>query len=276
MKLIRLGALAVVLTWTPSIAVAQNPTDPQATWRLSLDEAVKAGADRHVAATDVRSAYRDLAFATDAAAIAAQALALSSRLVDNYTARLNQGITPAALASAKAEQASRTEALTRAETVRSASEAILRRLISTEPNSRLPRSSSKSEGGTIEPTDRPDFHPQTLDIDRAIEHASQLLARDAERAHALQVVGDVTRSAIGVSNSTQSVLAAQRTRVLAERQLEAEQAALNAGDSTTYRVIQAQRDLSSAKEVELQAMLNYRKALVEFDRVQVAPPNQTR
>ena len=38
--------------------------------------------------------------------------------------------------------------------------------------------------------------------------------------------------------------------------------------STNYFVVQAQRDLSDAQNSELRAVLNYRKALVEMERVQ--------
>jgi hypothetical protein len=38
--------------------------------------------------------------------------------------------------------------------------------------------------------------------------------------------------------------------------------------STQYNLVQAQRDLSNARNNELQAILAYRRALVEFDRVQ--------
>ena len=38
--------------------------------------------------------------------------------------------------------------------------------------------------------------------------------------------------------------------------------------STNYFVVQAQRDLNDARNSELRAILNYRKALVEFERLQ--------
>ena len=42
------------------------------------------------------------------------------------------------------------------------------------------------------------------------------------------------------------------------------------GMSNNYQVVQAQRDLREAQNAELRALLNYREALVEFDRVQQA------
>ena len=38
--------------------------------------------------------------------------------------------------------------------------------------------------------------------------------------------------------------------------------------STNYQVVQAQRDLRDALNIELQAILNYNRALVDFERVQ--------
>ena len=48
----------------------------------------------------------------------------------------------------------------------------------------------------------------------------------------------------------------------------AEQQKFQVGLSTNFAVIQAQRDLSAARTSELQAVLAYRKALVEIARVQ--------
>src|SRR5690606_17467772 len=40
------------------------------------------------------------------------------------------------------------------------------------------------------------------------------------------------------------------------------------GLSTNFFVVQAQRDLADAENVELRAILDYRKSLVDFERVQ--------
>jgi outer membrane protein TolC len=44
-----------------------------------------------------------------------------------------------------------------------------------------------------------------------------------------------------------------------------------AGLSTTFLVLQAQRDLATSETSELRAHLDYRTALVTFDLVQAAP-----
>ena len=64
------------------------------------------------------------------------------------------------------------------------------------------------------------------------------------------------------------VQAAQAARELAQQQLEAEQSKFEVGMSTNYFVVQAQRDLRDAQNSELRAILNYRKALVELERLQ--------
>jgi outer membrane protein len=84
----------------------------------------------------------------------------------------------------------------------------------------------------------------------------------------LQVATDVTNAAIQAQNTAESVQAAQAARELAQKKLEAEQSKFEVGMSTNYFVVQAQRDLSDAQNSELRAILNYRKSLVEFERLQ--------
>lgn len=84
----------------------------------------------------------------------------------------------------------------------------------------------------------------------------------------LQVATDVTNAAVTVQSNTERVQAAQAARELAQKQLEAEQSKFEVGMSTNYNVIQSQRDLATAQNNELQAVLNYRKSLVELERLQ--------
>ncbi len=62
--------------------------------------------------------------------------------------------------------------------------------------------------------------------------------------------------------------AAQVAQDLSQRRLEAEQSKFEVGMSTNYFVVQAQRDMNESRNSELRAVLNYRKALVEFERLQ--------
>ena len=65
-------------------------------------------------------------------------------------------------------------------------------------------------------------------------------------------------------------------RDLAEQRLDAEQKRLDVGMSTSFLVIQAQRDLTQARTNELAALLAYNLALVDFEAVQQAEPAATR
>ena len=84
----------------------------------------------------------------------------------------------------------------------------------------------------------------------------------------LQVTSDVSNVAIQVQNAAERVQAAQASRELAQQQLDAENSKFGVGMSTNYQVVLAQRDLANAQNNELQAVLAYRKAVVDFERVQ--------
>jgi outer membrane protein TolC len=84
----------------------------------------------------------------------------------------------------------------------------------------------------------------------------------------LQVATEVTNAAINLRNAAESVQAAQAARELSTQRLEAEQSKFEVGMSTNYQVVQAQRDLNDARNSELRAILNHRKAQVEFERLQ--------
>ncbi len=84
----------------------------------------------------------------------------------------------------------------------------------------------------------------------------------------LQVATEVTNAALQVQNNLQRVEAASAARELSIRRLEAEQSKFEVGMSTNYFVVQAQRDLRDSQNIELRALLDYRKSLVDFERVQ--------
>ena len=58
--------------------------------------------------------------------------------------------------------------------------------------------------------------------------------------------------------------------MLQERRLDAEEKRFAAGMSTNFLVTQSQRDLAVAEVAELRAIADYRKSLVNFERVQEA------
>jgi outer membrane protein TolC len=94
------------------------------------------------------------------------------------------------------------------------------------------------------------------------------------RALELQVATDVTNAALQVESSLKRYDAATAARSLAETRLDAEQSRFDVGLSTNFFVVQAQRDLATAQNTELRALLDYRRALVDFARVQEAPANR--
>jgi outer membrane protein TolC len=84
----------------------------------------------------------------------------------------------------------------------------------------------------------------------------------------LQIATDITNAATNVQSNVERVQAAQVAREFAQRTLEAEQSKFEVGMQTNYFVVQAQRDLATAQNNELQAILAYRKSLVELERLQ--------
>jgi outer membrane protein TolC len=96
---------------------------------------------------------------------------------------------------------------------------------------------------------------------------AQTRLRDQE----LQIVMQVRVAARDVQTNQQRVESSRSARQLAERHLEAEQRKFEAGTSTSFLVFQAQRDLSLARNVELQNILNFHRSIVNLETVQEAP-----
>ncbi len=102
----------------------------------------------------------------------------------------------------------------------------------------------------------------------------QLLRRQTEasiKTVELQIATEVTSAALNVRNSLEAMQAAAAARELSERRLEAAQSKYDVGMATNFEVVQAQRDLADARNRELREQLNYQRALVDFQRVQVSP-----
>jgi len=87
----------------------------------------------------------------------------------------------------------------------------------------------------------------------------------------LTVATEVTNAALLVESALKSYEASTVARSLAETRLSAEQSRFEVGLSTNFFVVQAQRDLATAQNSELRALLNYRKAIVDYERSQEAP-----
>ena len=84
----------------------------------------------------------------------------------------------------------------------------------------------------------------------------------------LQIATEVTNAALQIESIQKRIDAARVARELTEEQLAAEESKFEVGMSTNFFVVQAQRDLATAQDSELRAILDYQQALIEFDRVQ--------
>ena len=89
----------------------------------------------------------------------------------------------------------------------------------------------------------------------------------------MQVTTQVRAVARNVRTNQQRVQSARVSRELQEKKLEAEEKKLAAGMSSPFFVVQAQRDLSLARTVEILAISDYNKSLVDFEAVQQVPIN---
>jgi outer membrane protein len=87
----------------------------------------------------------------------------------------------------------------------------------------------------------------------------------------LQIATEVTNAALLVDTNRERMQAATVAKELAELRLGAEQSRFEVGLSTNFFVVQAQRDLRDAQNAELRALLDYRRAQVDFERVQEIP-----
>ena len=106
--------------------------------------------------------------------------------------------------------------------------------------------------------------------DAALERA-RLQVRQTEAQVAqieLQVATEVTNAGLQIGSIQRRIEAARAARELTEEQLAAEISKFEVGMSTNFFVVQAQRDLATAQDTELRALLDYQKAVIEFERVQ--------
>lgn len=87
----------------------------------------------------------------------------------------------------------------------------------------------------------------------------------------LAVTAQVRDAGRQATTSLQRVEATRRAREFAERRLEADQKRVTVGLATTFQLLQAQRDLSNARQQELRALIDYNRALVNFEAVQTVP-----
>ena len=116
--------------------------------------------------------------------------------------------------------------------------------------------------------------PLGISAPKANVARQRLLRRQTEaqiKAAELQIATDVTTAALAIRNSLEAMQAATAARELSVKRLEAAQSKFEVGMSNNFEVLQAQRDLADARNRELRETLNYQRALVDFERVQISP-----
>jgi len=105
---------------------------------------------------------------------------------------------------------------------------------------------------------------ERADHDRAVG-ARQLAASQID-AVAQQIALEVRTAMNQVELNRAHIESSQKAREFAQQTLEAEQQKLDLGVSTLFVVLQDQTSLAIAQTNEIQAMVNYTKALVVLDR----------
>ena len=121
-------------------------------------------------------------------------------------------------------------------------------------------------------------YPIGTSSDEAALERARLQVRQTEaqlRQLELNAATEVTNAALQVESIRERIDAAIASRELAEQQLAAEESKFSVGTSTNFFVVQAQRDLATARDTELRAILDYQKAVVELDRLQQTSLSRT-
>lgn len=114
-------------------------------------------------------------------------------------------------------------------------------------------------------------YPLGLNADKVEYERARLQLQQIQaqiRQIELQIAMEVTNAALQIDAIQKRIDASTAARDLTEEQLRAEESKFKVGQSTNYFVVQAQRDLSTAQDTELRAILDYQKAIIEFERVQ--------
>jgi outer membrane protein len=135
--------------------------------------------------SNVRNAYWDYVFATQAVEVAQKSLDLASKLVEDNQTRVQVGtMAPIDVVQAQSEAATRKQALVAAESTRRTTELALKRLI-------VSGTEDPNWDAAIDPTDRPDFRPEAIDVAAAVRRALSERT-DIDIAKKTTVANDVT------------------------------------------------------------------------------------
>lgn len=87
----------------------------------------------------------------------------------------------------------------------------------------------------------------------------------------VSIVGQVRDAGRRVSNSLQRVDATRKAREFAQTRYDAEQKRVTAGLGSTFQLLNAQQALTTARQQENNAIIDYNRALITFQAIQTAP-----
>ncbi|MGA8594413.1 MAG: TolC family protein [Bryobacteraceae bacterium] len=121
---------------------------------------------------------------------------------------------------------------------------------------------SQSLGGYAVPVVR----NQQAQADYAIDQLSLRQQQLANVRHVNQTAVDVSNQVVALQQARVRYLAAVKNRVLQEQLLTAEQKKFSLGASTTFLVVQQQRDLATAQATEIADLATYSNARVSLDQ----------
>ncbi len=92
--------------------------------------------------------------------------------------------------------------------------------------------------------------------------------RETIRQQEVQIAQEVRTAVRQVQTNRRRIDASRAARELQEASLAAEQKKFEVGMTTSYFIVQAQRDLAQARANELRAIIDYNKAIVAVERAQ--------
>lgn len=121
---------------------------------------------------------------------------------------------------------------------------------------------SERAGAFIAPTLRNRSALADAAIDQLTIRQSELQLRKDQN----QLAVDVSNQVVGLQQARARYAAAVRNRILEQQLLDAEQKKFALGASTTYNVVQQQRDLATAQSSEVAALVAYSNARVSLDQ----------
>ena len=113
----------------------------------------------------------------------------------------------------------------------------------------------------------PSYEQASLTRARLEEQQSRARVESLE----LRAIREVRQAGRSIGSATERIEATRAARELALERLTTEQKRFDVGMSTSFLVVQAQRDLAQAEITELRAQLDYQGALINFEILQQAP-----